>query len=179
MAVLALAVAIPLTLIVRSGGSDGGGGQSTTARDPAAGAGAAHDAALGVRYALPSAWNEHERHGELDLESPDGATGVTITAPAAAGQSAGVLNDAFAKLQAGAKSFDTVQSVRKERLGGLSGAGAAIEIVNGAGTTVRVSLSALNGRRRTYLVQAFSADPGTGAALTQAQAVLDSLRLTG
>jgi hypothetical protein len=104
---------------------------------------------------------------------------VTITTPAPAGESTGVLNDAFAKLRAGAKSFDTLQPVAKQHLGGLSGAGATVEIVNGDGAQVRVLLSALDGRRRTYLVQAFSAGSGGGASLAQAQALLNSLKLTG
>jgi hypothetical protein len=174
---VALLVAIPLTVILRGRASDGTAvPESVTVpavRD------ATVDAQLGVRYQLPKGWTQRKRAGTIDLRSGDRATGVTITAPAPAGQVRGVLHDALSSLRAHSKKAAVIERLPDQRLGGLSGQGLLMDVVNSHDTKVRTLLVAVSGRNRTYLVQSFTAGYGQGEPLTQGQVLLNGLSLTG
>jgi hypothetical protein len=176
---VALLLAIPLTILVRSGGSDEPAPPATTAATVPAVRGETVDRDLGVRYTLPRGWSERKRAGGIDLQSADRRTGVTIAAPTGSRDAATALGDALSALRARAVKLKVVGRLPAEQLGGLSGIGALADVRNRHGAKIRMLVVALPGRTRTYLVQSFTAGYGSGEPLGEGQALLNSLRLTG
>lgn len=173
---LALLIAVPLTVVLRDGSQHPALPKAVSV--PAVSSPTV-DAVLGVRYRLPKGWRERKSAGAITLESSDRATGVTISAPAPNGEVSPVLADAVARLRASSRTLKVLGRADRQRLGGLTGASELVELVNSAGVRVRTLLTALAGRQHTYLVQSYTAGYGKGAPLSEAQVLLNGLRLTG
>lgn len=177
MGAVALLIAIPLTIVLRSSDSPDGPLPAPVSV-PQVG-GPTTDRALGVSYQLPKGWSQNKKAGVIDLRSSDRATGVTISAPAKPDEVTPVLDDAVNTLRGASKSVAVLGRLGDEKLGGLQGKGELITLLNHSGARVRTLLLAVSGKQHTYLVQSFTAGYGSGAPLGEGQALLNSLKLTG
>ena len=134
--------------------------------------------AIGASLRRPPGWRVRRTRRSLTLRSPDRSVLISVSLPPRAGRSAAVLRDAAAAARRayGAK----LQPGRGRTLAGLPTVTAVASGANRSGTAVQILIAAVQGNRRAWLVQVFSA-PGrdAGRRLVQAQVALGTLRLRG
>lgn len=175
MAVVALLVAVPLTIALRGGGGDQG--ESAAAPRPELGE-RQRDRRLGIALRLPPGWDRDRKAGALRLRSPDRSVLITFSAPGPARDARAVHR---AALDAVAASYRRVRIRSREgqaRLGGRPARVAAIAARHPRrGERLRVLVATATGSDRAYLVQVFAAGRRPPPALVEAQATIAALRL--
>jgi hypothetical protein len=185
MAAVGLAVAIPVTLLIRGGDSDSGTVAVTTssATIPNLKSKTASDAALGMEIGVPAGWTAAEGAKGIQLKSGDGTTEVVVSAPAPAGATTDVLKTAVNAIQQNYSDASGIPNAGGElagkEVGGLHAQSAALVARTKGGTPLRIIVSAASGDAHTYQVEVFNALASSAARLTEAQTALNSLKLTG
>jgi hypothetical protein len=175
MLAVGFAVAVPLTLLIDSGGdSDGSGASPGTETVPGLEAGAS-DEGLGVRYRLPQGWVEEKKESAIRLRSPDASAEIVIAAPAPAAQADAVLDDALAAIRRGYEDVEVTPGAGRQ-IGGLDAKGAVITATADR-TPLRIVVAVAPGGGRAYLVEVFTAAGIEAGRLREAQVALNSLRL--
>lgn len=178
MAVIALVIAIPATLLLR-GGDDGGdapelGGSSL----PKPGKPVA-DKSLGVEFRLPKGWKREKKASTIKLTSPDRKAAIAIAAPGPVGDAKPILEDAISTLKSQYAKAKVTQRIKGEKTGGLPSRGAVISARPKQGTgKIRILASLARGEKRAYLVEVFASDLA-GDSVAEAQTVLRFLKLKG
>jgi len=176
----AIGAALALLLVVAialSGGGDEDPETQPAAPEPAGPL--ARAPSIGASVRRPAGWRSRRGRRSLALRSPDRSTLISISLPPRARRSAAVLKDAAAAVRRGYGEA-RFQSGRGRRLAGLPTISAVASGENRSGVRVQILVAAVQGNRRAWLVQVFSA-PGrdAGRRLVQAQVALGTLRLRG
>jgi len=176
MAVVALVVAVPVTLIVRD--RDEGSGS------PAADAPELRSTKLyrdlGVKLALPRGWREKRGEGVLGLRRTDGGARIAISSPGPAGDADRLHDETVAELRGSYRDFDVLRRIDRTEVGGLRGRATAIAAAaRKGGAPVRLLVSTARGKKRAYLLVIVVSGSDRGRSLVEAQAIVNELKLVG
>lgn len=180
MAVIALIVAIPAAIAL-GGGRD----EPDPAADPPRAAAPElgevdSSRKLGVVLRLPDGWTRRDKKDVVAYRSADRSVLVAISAPGPAGDADSIQSAAVDAVKGQYRGVDVIRTSSRGRLGGRPTETAAIAARNPKSRDpVRILASTAKGERRAYLVEVFAAESDPTAALIQAQAVLNGLRLNG
>ena len=179
MAVVALIVAIPVTVAVR--GSDDDGEAPAPVTDPPEVGNIEFDRKLGVELRLPEGWKrKEEKGGAVSYRSRDGSVLIAISAPGPANDYEEIAGAAIDSIEGEYRKVEVVDRIKNRKLGGARAVTAAISAVNPEnGVPLRILLSAAKGEKRAYLVEVFAAGEDPSNSLVEAQALLNNLKLTG
>jgi hypothetical protein len=172
MAAASFVVAVPATLLIRSGGED----------EPAPGAPEptehVRERALGVLAALPAGWRQRKRQGVLRLRNQERTVGMTVSAPGPADDADEIFDTAREVIREEYRRVETRRRFRA-RLGGRPARAAVFSALDAEhGTPLIIDAMVAEGRRRAYLVEVFTDARGGAAARAEGQAVLRFLRFT-
>jgi hypothetical protein len=181
MAAVGLLVAVPVTFAVRGGGDDDEEAPAPPAvEEPAVGE-LEFDRKLGVELRLPEGWRrKDEKGGVVSFRSQDGTTLVAVSAPGPAKDYESIAGAAIDSIESEYRKAEVKDRINDLELGGLPAKTAAIAAVNPESRDpVRILVSAAKGEKRAYLVEVFAAGKDPNAALVEAQALLNNLRLEG
>lgn len=172
MLVVGLVVAIPVTLVLRSGDEPGPAaelpevGKKLFERD------------LGVKYRVPRGWRAKRAEDVLTLRSRDGAARIAISAPAPAGDDDVLFDEALEGLRREYRRLDVLRRIKKSRVGGLRARSVVIEAKpSKRASKQRILLSTARGDKRAYLIVVVTARTGGAESLVESQALLNELRL--
>jgi hypothetical protein len=176
MLIVALAVAIPVTLIIR-GGDDDEPQARPSVEDQLPLHPSVNDDRLKASYQVPRGWTQKTKQEVLTLRSKDRTVRIGVAAPAAADESGQVLRDALAGLQGSYEAVE-VNPGSGKRVGGLKAKGAIVH-AEGDGIDLNILVAAMSGKDRAYLVEVFTAADASPKAVAQAQQFLNSLKLKG
>jgi hypothetical protein len=176
MAVVALVVAIPATILIR-GGDDDGDAEAPLATAPPLNPAVANKG-LDVTYQVPEGWKESKKAKAIQLQSKDRSVLIAIAAPAAASEAGPLLDDTLAAIRSGYKNVEASPGSGKQ-VGGLDAKGAVISAKTRDGNELRIVVAVAKGKKRAYLVEVFSAANAPVERVREAQVALNSLRLEG
>jgi hypothetical protein len=176
MAVVALVVAIPATILIR-GGDDGDEAETPVAAAPPLNPEVSNKA-LDVNYQIPEGWTEHKKAKAIQLRSDDRSTLIAIAAPTGATNAGTLLDDTLASFRAGYKDVQ-IRPGSGKKVGGLNAKGAVITAKTPDGNELRIVVAVAKGQKRAYLVEVFTAANADPERLREAQVALNSLRLEG
>lgn len=185
MAVIAIVVAVPLTLLIRdddSGGSGAGGDASPPVATQAVPEPDQKNVnrKLGVALRVPPGWRKRGRGDVLTLRSRDRRAAVVISAPAAVEYADQIYGQAIESIRDQYRKVKVRQRLRGQRLGGRRAKTAALVARRpDNGGEMRILVSVAKGRKQAYLVEVFASAPNPGPALLEAQALLNGLELRG
>lgn len=184
MAVVGVAVAIPLTLLLR-GDPPEEDAEWEWESSPAASSepitpGSSLDARrvdrdLGLSYRLPQAWEQEREDRVLRLRSPGGAVLVALSSPAPAARADGVLREALRAIRSGYRDVE-IDRGSGRRIGGLSARGAVASATGSGGGKLRILVAVSRGDELTHLLQVFSAADAAARDLADAQRIINTLR---
>jgi hypothetical protein len=179
MAVVAVLVAVPVTLLVRGGGDDNApSARAAPVATPAPELGAGkRDGGLAVGYRVPKGWSETKQASAIRLISDDRAVAIVVAAPASASDAPSVLDDALAAIRNGYQDVKVAPGSGK-KVGGLDAKGAVIRAKSG-GEEQRILVAVASGKRLAYLVEVFTGAGASADDLRSAQGALNSLDLRG
>lgn len=173
MAIVALVVAVPITLVV--GGEEGAEAPSGITPASPKLRPAAVDRELGIAYRVPQGWSDRERRNAISLRSRDRTIEVVLAAPAPATRANRVLDEAIAAVRSGYRDV-RIEPGSGQRIGGIRVQGAVASARTANGVPLRILVAVGRGERRAYLVEVFTAATAAGSRLREAQAALNSLR---
>ena len=177
MAVIGLAMAIPVTLAVRSGNGDGS--SIPTPQPPAIG-GLEFDRTVGVELRLPEGWSREREESFVVFRSDDQHVLVSISVPGPAGDAGEIHEQAIDTIEQTHDAVEIVERANGQRLGGRPAQTAVVAARNRENQNeLRILIATAKGEDLAYLVQVFAAAPNSGQALAEAQALLNDLRLVG
>lgn len=182
IAVLVLAAMAGTAALVLGGRSDDDmprpdSGQSPPALQTPPGA-FFRERALGVAGIRPAEWRLRSSRRAVRFTSPDRAGVVAISAaPSSVGPRA-LMTSTLAALR---RSYRKTRLTRRRSadLGGRRGIAVSGSATNSGGVRLDLLVSTAKGRKRTYLLQVFVSRSAAGRRLGQAQALVNSLELTG
>lgn len=178
IAVLVLAAMAGTAVLVLGGRSEKGETQ-TTPPAPGAAAGTFFRArALAVEGIRPPGWRLARSRRAVRLTSPERAGIVAVSAAPRSVGARALMTSTLAALE---RSYRKVRLSRRRRaqLGGRAGIAVSGSATNSRGVRLDLLVSTAKGRRRTYLLQVFVARAAAGLRLRQAQALVNSLELSG
>lgn len=178
MAVVALVVAIPATLLIRGGEDDGGTPErveraaQTTPPVPRK-----VDRKLDVAMQLPRGWRSKRRDGVLTLRSKRRDAAVVISAPGPAKSAGEIYEQAVDAVRAQYRKAKVLDE-STGRLGGRQARTTALAVARpDDGGRMGVLVAVARGKKRAYLVEVFSRASDPGIALLEAQTVLSTLEI--
>lgn len=167
---LAIGLGVGLSLSLTSGNS--------TVRGVAPLTVAFGDRATGIAGTRPASWSLSTRGGGLDVVSSDHAVVVQISAQGAAAQAPAVLTSTVAAISQEYRDVK-VNARTTSRLDRLPSQVAVISATNSAGIPLHILVATAPGRHRAYLLEVFARTNAPPDDVLTAQAVTNSLRLTG
>jgi hypothetical protein len=181
MVVVALVVAVPVTLLIRGGGED----EAPTVTVDRAAAPAVDrpdevDRKLGVAvHQLPQGWRSKRKGGVLTMRSRRRDAAVVVTSPGPVERAGEIHQQAIAAVRAQYRDVKVVEESRGE-LGGRKARTAALAArPPEGGGRLGIMVVTARGEKRAYLVEVFTRGENPGVALLEAQAVLNNLELRG
>ena len=178
IAALVLAAMAGTAVLVLGEGSEDGGARTSPSVSPSPTGTFFRAGALGVAGIRPRGWRLSSSRRAVRLRSLDRAGIVAISAaPASVGTRALMTST----LAAVSRSYGKrrLSARRRAAVGGRPGTAVSGSATNSRGVRLDLLLSTAKGRRRTYLVQVFVARAAGGLRLGQAQALVNSLELSG
>ena len=177
MVIVALVVAIPVTLLIRS--DDDEAPAPARIETPPLGE-PQLERSLGVKLQLPDGWRSKTKREVMELRSQDKGTRITISAPGPAADAGDLYDETLAELRRSFKSFKVLKELKRQELGGLRSQVATVEAVpRGGGGETRLLISTAPGKKSAYLVVVATSGSGSGESLVEAQALLNELKLVG
>jgi len=176
MLVIGLLVAVPVTLLVRSG-SGADRAPAPDVQTPSLGK-IEVDRALEVTFRLPKGWRSKREGSVLGLRSGDGTTGITISAPGPAGDAEELRTAVLADLRSSFERFQVTKQF-KRKIGGLKGHLATIDASRAKQGPSSLLVGTAAGKEKAYLVVVSSAGKEPTDSLVEAQAVLNEIELKG
>lgn len=176
MVFVAFVVGVPLTIVLRDD-DDKPASVRPTADAPRLSAGV-KDPGLKVGYRVPKGWKEKKAASAIQLTSNDRSVLVAIAAPAGASERDRVLEDSLASIRTGYNGVE-IHPGSGKKVGGLDAKGAVVVARTKEGGKLRILVAAMKGRKRTYLVEVFTAAGAEPERIAEAQVALNSLRLRG
>lgn len=134
---------------------------------------------IGLTGRLPRDWTAVRGTGFVQLASKRRDATIEIVArPVFPGFKPKLLGPAVAAIRRSYRSV-TVKHALGSTLGGLPARSVVLYARNKAGVPIRVLVAAAQGRRRAWVLEAFTAQEATQQALIQAQQIVLSLHLVG
>jgi hypothetical protein len=179
-AVVGLAIAIPVTIAVRGDGD----GNTTTSSDPelpAVGE-VEFDRKLGVELRLPEGWRrrEDDNDGVVSFRSMEKSVLIGVSAPGPDEDADAIQAAAVDSIESEYRDVDVAQRVEGRKLGDVRAQTAVIAARHPeTREPIQVLVATAKGDKLAYLVEVFAAGDNPGAALVEAQALLNNLRLKG
>ena len=133
------------------------------------------DRRSGISAGYPKDWKQAQRQGLITLESGDRCVSVSLAAPESSDRAEPLLDDTIAAVS---REFPGAQVERRadQRVGGLSGPGAVLDVQGAEGTPVRVLITVGVGEEFAYLTQVVLRNPSCDDALLDSQLVVNSIR---
>jgi hypothetical protein len=132
--------------------------------------------AMGAAISRPRRWRAGASRTRIELRSPGRTALLLVQSTAADVSGRAVLRAALVGVRRGYRDVRVV-STEDARVAGRPATSLVVDARNRRGTHLRILVSAVQGRRRAWLVEVFAA-AGT-RALVDAQLALNSLRLSG
>lgn len=174
MAVVAAIVAVPLTLILRGGDDDRGGGAE---RDAAGIVALERVPSLDIALRVPRDWERKRRKGTLALRSANGNVLIALAAPGPADDVADIQREAVATIEREYRRVSVADTSRGV-IGGRRARSAVLSAEHPkTGESLQVLVATAKGREKAYLVEVYAS--GDPQGLLQGQAVLNNLELNG
>jgi hypothetical protein len=132
----------------------------------------------GISIEKPRGWMGRHTRRTVRLRSSDGTTLVVVSAPPGARLSRRLLRTAVAVFR---RRYENVRvgGTASRRLGGYPALGRLLSARNRRGVHLQTMLAAVQGRRRAWLVQVFTAEGSPPSQVLESQVALRSLRLSG
>jgi hypothetical protein len=176
MAVIGLIVAVPVTLAIRGGDEEDASPSPPAPELPEVGP-VAFDRDLGVRLRVPRGWKRSREQGAITYRSADRSVLVAISSPGPAADARAIQAQAVAAIKREFRGARVLDRTDRPKVGGRPASSAVLRgrRPNG-GDLIRVLVATAKGRKRAYLVEVFAR---RSAALVEAQALLNNLRLRG
>ena len=185
MVVVGLAVAIPLTLVLRDGGEEGSDNDPSSPAEPAVDQAvdlgpAKSDRAIEVGLRLPFDWTS-SRKGEVRvLESADKQARVAISAPGPAADADQLHDEVLAEFRQTYERFELSTRKKKSRVGGLKSRTSAIRATTKKkNQKLGILVSTAEGKKRAYVIVAYTPASDPGESTVEAQTVINELDLRG
>jgi hypothetical protein len=177
MLVVGLAIAIPLTLILRDSGEPAAESAQPSLDEVVPLNPVVGDSEIDAVYQVPKGWRLEREGRTLTLRSRDETAQIGIGSPGKAEESDAILDEALAALK---DTYDDVEVSpgTGKRVGGLPAEGAVVS-AKSQGAELRILVAVTEGRRRAYLVEVFTAASAPPGRVAEAQRFLDSLELKG
>ena len=181
MAVVGLAVAIPVTIALRGDDDDGGEAGPAPAPEPPAVGELEFDRKLGIELRLPEGWKrKEEKDGVVTFRSKDKSVLIAVSAPGPAEDADEIQSAAVDSIKSEYRDVDVVERVSRRKLGDLRADTAAIAARHPESrAALRILVATAKGEKLAYLLEVFAAGADPGAGLVEAQVLLNNLRLTG
>jgi hypothetical protein len=176
MAVVALLVAIPVTIAIRGGDDEDGSSTSVATSPPLTPV--VSNKGLKVSYQIPEGWRESKKAKAIQLQTRDRSALIAIAAPAAASRAGSLLDDTLATFHSEYKGVE-IRPGSGKQVGGLDAKGAVITANSPDGNQLRIVVAVAKGKKRAYLVEVFTAADAPVERVREAQVALNSLRLMG
>lgn len=136
------------------------------------------DRAAGIAGSHPSSWSLSTKGGGFDVVSPDHSVVVQISAQGPPAQTPAILAStlaAIAQEYSGAK----VTARTASHLDKLPSQVAVVSATNSAGIPLHILVAAAPGRQQAYLLEVFARTNAPPDDVLTAQAITNSLKLTG
>ncbi len=169
MAVVALAVAVPVTLIVRDRDEESG---SRAARPELRSTKVYRD--LGIQLRSPKGWELKRKHGAVAYRSPDRDIAIVISSPGPVKDADAIQREALGVVQEQYRKARVIQRLKKPRLANRPASAAVMSARRPEGGDIRLLVATIRGKERAYLLEVLA----TGvSSLVEAQALLNTLRL--
>jgi hypothetical protein len=135
------------------------------------------DGPHGISARIPKGWTQEQRDGLITLTSADRCVSVSLTAPEPAARAENLLDDTIAKLRGDFKGAQ-VRRGETQRIGGLAGPGAVLQVKGPGGNQVRVLITVGEGKEFAYLTQVVLRSPSCGDSLVESQLVVNSVEFS-
>ena len=177
MLVVGLAVAVPVTLLVR--GDNGPPPPEEILADLPELGPVKLDRELGIKMRLPDGWRSRREGEVIVLRSADRQARVAVSAPGPA-EDAGQLHDEV--LSGFGKSYEDFKVTErkvKSRVGGLRGRASAAEALDAEERELGIVVSTAEGKKLAYLVVAYTPLSDPGRATLEAQTLINELKFVG
>ena len=178
MAIVAVVVAVPVTLLARGDDSEPEPVAVTSAPSGPELEKRRSDRGLRVAYRVPEGWRASKSDRTLRLRSRDGSALIAVAAPAGSGRAADVRRDLLDGIRSSYRRVDVERGEDRE-VGGIEARTAVVSARQADGGPLRILVAVADGDDRTYVVEVFTAASAKPQRLRQAQAALNALRLRG
>lgn len=131
----------------------------------------------GISARIPKNWKQAQTSGLTTLTSGDRCVSISLAAPEAASRADRLLDDTITGLR---RDFKGAQVKRGEtqRIGGLSGPGAVLQVEGPSGDHVRVLITVGEGEQFAFLTQVVLRSPSCGDSLVDSQLVVNSVEFS-
>lgn len=177
MAIVGLAVAIPVTLLIGEK-DEPAAPEAIVVPDPQLQA-TEYDRDLGLELKLPDGWTKKRSKDVLTLSSADKAARVAISAPGPAEDANQLHSEVIAGLRDTYKSVETLNKLPSTSIGDLKGKATALAVTTKGGDDMRILVSTAKGDKRAYLVVVFTRADDPGESTLEAQALLNEVKFVG
>lgn len=178
MAVIALAVAVPVTLLAKEV-DEPPPPEPVVAETPKLGSAKLHRD-LGVKLRLPKGWDSKSRGEVLLLKSGDGQARVALSAPGPAQDADQLHDEVLSEFRRTYDNFDVSSRDGRGRVGGLKARTTAIRAeAKKAEQELGILVSTAEGKKRAYLVVVFTPAMNPGPSTVEAQTLLNKLTIVG
>lgn len=181
MLAVGLAIAIPVTLILRDeDGEPAPPPEAISADSPRFGK-EKFDKDLEISMRLPVGWTSNRKEGGvLLLKSADGQARVALSAPGPDEDADQLHSEVLTQFGAFYERFEVETRKKKAKIGGLRGETSAIEArAKGEKQELGIVVSTAAGKKRAYLVVAYTPLVRPGQATLEAQSLINELKLVG
>jgi len=133
--------------------------------------------AAGIAVRVPRGWSASRSRRSVVLRGPGRSAAITVVAPPGGRGNAPVLRSALDELR---RRYRVQRAGPGDgrRLAGLPTASAVVS-ARSRRARIKVLVAAVQGRRRSWLVEVFAAEGAPAARLVEGQVALGSLRLRG
>jgi len=176
MAVIALIVAIPVTIVLRGGSGD----SEPTVTPVSPTRDGEFDRDVGVELRLPKGWERERKESFVVFRSKDRHVLISVSVPGPASDAGEIHKEAIDTLEETHDAVEVVDRAKGKQLGGRPAQTAVISARNPENQNdLRILIATAKGEDLAYLVEVFAAAPNAGRALAEAQALLNGLRLVG
>ena len=178
MGVLAILIAVPLTIVVRNGGDE----TASTAPPPAAvklHPKPVRDSDLGLSVRVPDGWSASRKQGTVVLTSGDQAARLVFGSPAAEGERAAVLGAVLGGIRSHYKNVTIKHGKGTQRIGGVRMEDAVVAAKTDSGAAIGIHVAAGSGKHHTYLIESTTGANAPATRLAEGQAAINTLKLSG
>lgn len=180
MLVVGLAVAVPVTLVLSEEKNEPQTPPDAISADLPELRPATFDKDLEVRMRLPKGWTQNRKEGVLLLKSADGQARVALSSPGPDEDADQLHSEVLAAFGDAYERFEIGTKKKKAKIGGLRGESSSMEArAKGEAQELGIVVSTAAGKKRAYLVVAYTPLVQPGTSTVEAQALINELKLVG